>query len=104
MFQVRKYHRTAYLQKTLVLCDLLLTILSENQRHIFFIIAGLYFIQLVLLVVNVILLMVLFTNTFPFKAGMIQIMLKEFKGVLWVYGIYTLMFLITRGLGGVGFF
>jgi hypothetical protein len=97
----KKLHRSAYFQKLLVFGDILLTILSENQRHVFFIVAGCYFIQFLFLVANIILLMILFTNTFPFKAGMVQIMLKEFRGTIFVYVVYTLLFMFTRGFGGV---
>lgn len=46
-------------------------------------------------------LVVLFTNTYAFRAGMVVVMAKEFKGTLGVYCVYALLFLVTRGLGGV---
>ena len=101
--QVRKLHRSALVQKLLLLSDFLLTLLSESQRHTFFIVAGCYGFQLVLLSANVIQLILLFTNTYAFRAGMVGVMVREFRGTVSVYAVYALLFLVTRGMGGVSY-
>lgn len=97
----RKLHSYVLAQKFLLLIDLLLTLLSENQKHIFFVVAGCYFLQFVCLVANILILFVLFTNTYAFKAGVVKVMLNEFNGTLIAYGIYFFIFVVTRGYGGV---
>jgi hypothetical protein len=102
-FQAKKLHQAAFIQKCLILGDLLLTLLSEFQAHTFYFVAGCYFIQFLLIVANIIQLLILFANTFAFRAGMVQIMLAEFMGVLGVYALYFCVFVITRGFGAVTF-
>jgi hypothetical protein len=89
------------IQKLLLLIDLFLTLLSENQKHIFFVVGGCYFLQFVCLAANLVILFVLFTNTYAFKAGVVKVMLNEFKGTLISYGIYFIIFVATRAYGGV---
>jgi hypothetical protein len=99
--QSKKLHSYVLVQKMLLLADLLLTLLSESQKHIFFIVGGCYFLQFVCLVANILLLLVLFTNTYAFKAGVVKVMLKEFQGTLIAYTIYFIIFFVTRLNGGV---
>jgi hypothetical protein len=102
-YLAQKLKLYALVQKVLLIGDLILTLLAENQRHIFYVLAGCYGVQFVLLVANIILLFVLFTNTYAFKAGVVQIMIKEFRGPLIMYGVYAVVFLVTRAYGAVSF-
>ena len=100
-YQVGKLHRSAFILNIIILGDLLLTLFSETQRHTFYIVAACYFLQFLFILANFIMLLLLFTNTYAFKAGVVKVMLSEFKGTLLIYCAYLTIFLVTRGMGGV---
>lgn len=97
----RKLQTYFVIQKFLLVIDLLLTLLSENQKHIFFVVGGCYFLQFVCLAANLVILFILFMNTYAFKAGVVKVMLNEFKGTLISYLIYFIIFVATRAYGAV---
>ncbi|KAI8848481.1 transmembrane protein [Chytridium lagenaria] len=56
-------------------------------------------VQYILLASNTIILFVRFTHTYPFRAGMVKIMFKEFRGHLLAIGAYHMLLLGCRGVG-----
>ncbi|TPX42272.1 hypothetical protein CcCBS67573_g10523 [Chytriomyces confervae] len=84
--------RMAMIQFFLMVTDLAITIFVDDLRHVRVNFISVYLVQYVLLATNTILLFIRFTHTFPFRAGMVSIMTKEFEGHLVAILVYHVAF------------
>ncbi|KAJ3026090.1 UNVERIFIED_CONTAM: hypothetical protein HDU68_006199 [Siphonaria sp. JEL0065] len=93
--------RMAAIQFMLLHADLAITIFVDDLRHVRVNFISVYLVQYVLLATNTILLFIRFTHTFPFRAGMVRIMIKDFEAHLFAIILYHLAFFGCRALGVV---
>ncbi|KAI8913939.1 transmembrane protein 138-domain-containing protein [Powellomyces hirtus] len=99
MRKIRSFRLTAVLQLCLLIADLLITLFAEYSRHTFVTVIVAYLIQGLLFLANVMLLFLRFTSSYPFRAGMLRIMINEFNAVLWASLIYAGAFILCRAIG-----
>ncbi|KAJ3035174.1 hypothetical protein HK097_004270 [Rhizophlyctis rosea] len=59
-----------------------------------------YRIQILLLGLNFVILFIRFAHTYPFRVGMVQIIIKDFRVTVWTAGIYAVTLLVYRIYGG----
>ncbi|KAJ3033824.1 hypothetical protein HDV00_005789 [Rhizophlyctis rosea] len=95
------FRATAIAQIFLVIGDLLITLTAELGRHDIFPIIVAYFVQILLLGLNFVILFIRFAHTYPFRVGMVQIIIAEFAVTFWTAGIYAVALLVYRIYGGV---
>ncbi|KAI8841500.1 transmembrane protein 138-domain-containing protein [Chytriomyces cf. hyalinus JEL632] len=93
--------RMALIQFFLMVTDLAITIFVDDLRHVRVNFISVYLVQYILLATNTILLFIRFTHTFPFRAGMVSIMTKEFEGHLVAILVYHVAFFACRAVGVV---
>ncbi|KAI9206580.1 uncharacterized protein BJ171DRAFT_15037 [Polychytrium aggregatum] len=86
-------------QLLLLLADLILTLFAEYLRHSFYYVTGLYLFQFLTMSLNLILLLVRFTYSYAFRAGVVRIMINEFSGCIWISGVYMTAFVVCRIYG-----
>ncbi|KAI8820743.1 transmembrane protein 138-domain-containing protein [Fimicolochytrium jonesii] len=98
-FSVRSFYLTAGLQICLLTADLFITLFAEIRRHTFVTVVIAYLIQLLLFIANLVLLFLRFAGSYPFRAGMLRLMLNEFSATLWSCAFYAVCFFACRGIG-----
>jgi len=86
--KVFQYRLIAGLQLLLLLIDLVVNTASEYFRHSVLIILVMYIIQDVTLVLAVIILFLVFFNTYVFRAGLVALLIRKFVTTIVVSIIY----------------
>lgn len=76
VLSVKKY---TMLTLMFIILDLSFLILGEQQIHVLHITIAIYLIQIVFTVISAIAFLFRFSITYPFQAGMVSIMFKEFS-------------------------
>lgn len=80
-----------------MLTDLLITIFADQDRMNFNILIAAYVIQILSLMFVSAYFVFQFTSSFPFKAGMLVIMFKEFRAQIVVTLIYFVVLTAYKG-------
>ncbi|KAI9339511.1 transmembrane protein 138-domain-containing protein [Zopfochytrium polystomum] len=93
--------RMVAIQFGLLFSDILIALFVDSLRHVAVNLISVYLVQYVLLAANTVILFVRFTHTYPFRAGMIGIMVNEFRGHLFAILLYHLTLIGARSIGTV---
>ncbi|KAJ1566316.1 hypothetical protein HK405_010290, partial [Cladochytrium tenue] len=91
--------RMAAIQFALLAADLLISLFADSLRHVAVNLVSVYLLQYVLLSANTVILFVRFTHTYPFRAGVIGVMVAEFRPHLFAIAAYHLSLLAARAFG-----
>ena len=76
---VSRYHPVAYLQIFLLFVDIFVNAFGELFRSSNIVLLVLYIIQDVCLLLALVILFLVFFNTFVFQAGLISLLVRKFK-------------------------
>ncbi|KAM8970474.1 transmembrane protein 138 isoform 2-T2 [Sarcophilus harrisii] len=88
MLQTSNYSLVLSLQLLLLLYDLLVNAFSELLRATPVMQLVLFIIQDICILFNIIIIFLMFFNTFVFQAGLISLLLRKFKGTIILTAIY----------------
>jgi hypothetical protein len=95
---ISSLHRYLCIHFTLLLADILITHFANFDRLTFEVIITLYILQIIFVMVLGVLFVMRFTNSFPFKAGMLQIMFRNFLVEIVVVVCYCVTVITTRAI------
>ncbi|KAJ3193074.1 hypothetical protein HK101_005486 [Irineochytrium annulatum] len=96
---VSAMHRMVIIQMGLLVADLLMTLYVDQLRHVNVDVISAYLVQYIMLVGNTVILFVRFTHTYPFRAGIIRVLFKEFQPHLIFISLYHILMLACRSVG-----
>ncbi|XP_007497676.2 transmembrane protein 138 isoform X1 [Monodelphis domestica] len=88
MLQTSNYSLVLSLQLVLLLYDLLVNAFSELLRSAPVVQLVLFIIQDIAILFNVIIIFLMFFNTFVFQAGLINLLFRKFKGTIILTAFY----------------
>ena len=88
---VSRYHPVAYLQIFLLIIDIFVNAFGELFRKNNVVLLVLYIIQDVCLLLALVVLFLVFFNTFVFQAGLIFLLVRKFKTAIICIGIYLIL-------------
>ncbi|KAI9093123.1 transmembrane protein 138-domain-containing protein [Phlyctochytrium arcticum] len=93
---IKTFRTTTILLLVFLFGDLLATVLAESRRGQYFTVVIAYVVQFLLLAANLLLLFIGFSGSYPFRAGLMSIMMREFAAALWGSGAYFVVMLVCR--------